>query len=119
MENAESDFILHKLPYMVQFSQVNSFVFDDFNGDGIKDIIAAGNFYPIKPKMGMLDASFGTLLQFENDSLMAKHDAISPLWLSGDIRDMEVLSFKGGKKMLAVSRNNDAPSVFSINAIGM
>jgi len=119
MENAESDFILHKLPDMVQFSQVNSFVFDDFNGDGIKDIIAAGNFYPIKPKMGMLDASFGTLLQFENDSLMAKHDAISPLWLSGDIRDMEVLSFKGGKKMLAVSRNNDAPSVFSINAIGM
>jgi hypothetical protein len=119
LENTEDGFNLHKLPDMVQFSQVNSFACDDFNSDGNQDIIAAGNFFPLKPKIGMLDASFGALLQYNNDSLTVMHDAISPLWLGGDIRDMEILNFNNDQKMLVVSRNNDSSSVFLINSTGM
>jgi hypothetical protein len=116
LENRKDSLILHKLPDMVQFSQVNAFVLDDFNSDGTEEIIAAGNFYPIKPKIGMLDASFGSLLQYKNDSITLMHSAISPLWLCGDIRDMKVLSTNNGKKMIVVSRNNDAPSVYAVNS---
>jgi len=117
LENLKDSLILHKLPDMVQFSQVNAFAMDDLNGDGARDFIAAGNFFPLKPKIGMLDASFGTLLQYKDDSFTVMHDAISPLWLGGDIRDMEIVSTKNGKKMIVVSRNNDAPSVYAVNNI--
>lgn len=115
LENAQGDFQLHKLPDLVQFSPVNSFVIDDVNKDGTPEIIAGGNFYPFKPRIGMQDASFGALMQYTNDSLSVMHSVQSPLWLSGDIRDMAICSFKSGKKMLVVSRNNDSPSVFAFN----
>jgi hypothetical protein len=115
IENLDGDLILKKLPDLVQFSCVNAFINYDFNGDGTQDVIAAGNFYPLKPQIGMNDASMGTLLQFSNNALAATHDIISPLWLYGDIRDMALLSFKNGKKMVVVSKNNDKPSVYAIN----
>ena len=116
LENVDGDLIIKKLPDLVQLSCVNSFITYDFDGDEIQDIIAAGNFYPFKPQIGMNDASMGTMLQYSNGELTAKHDIISPLWLSGDIRDMALLSFNNGKKMVVVSRNNDLASVYSINA---
>lgn len=116
LENVEGDFRLRKLPDVVQFSPVNAFISDDFNGDGIKDIIAAGNFYPFKPQIGMNDASMGTMLQFSDNALTVSHNIISPLWLDGDIRDMALLSFNNGEKRIVVSRNNDVASVYAINA---
>ncbi|MCK5704217.1 MAG: VCBS repeat-containing protein, partial [Cyclobacteriaceae bacterium] len=115
LENIDGDFRLWKLPDLAQFSPVNAFIDYDFNGDGKKDIIAAGNFYPFKPQIGMNDASMGVVLQFSNNALTVTHDIISPLWLYGDIRDMALLSFNNGKKMVVVSRNNEAASVFAIN----
>ena len=100
---------------MVQFSCVNAFINYDFDGDGAQEVIAAGNFYPIKPQIGMNDASMGTLLKFSKDSLIVAKDIISPLWLYGDIRDMALLSFKNGRKMVVVSKFNDTPGVYTIN----
>jgi enediyne biosynthesis protein E4 len=114
LENIDGDFRLHKLPASAQFSQINSFVNFDYRADGDQIIIASGNFYPFKPQLGMQDASTGTLLQFSKGSLVAINDVLSPVWLMGDIRDMALLSFKSGKKMVAVSRNNDIPGIFAI-----
>ncbi len=114
IENDSGNLILRKLPELVQFSCVNAFISHDFDGDGKQEIIAAGNFYPLHPQIGMNDASMGSLLQFSDDSLVVKHEVISPLWLYGDIRDLALLSFKNGKKMIVVSRNNDRPSVYAI-----
>lgn len=116
LENIDGDFKLNKMPALAQLSPINSFVIHDFSGDGKQDIIAGGNFYPYKPQLGMQNASSGAVLQFSKGSLVAMHDVISPLWLTGDIRDMALLSFNNGEKKLIVSRNNDAPGVFSIKA---
>ena len=115
IENVEGKLLLKKLPDLVQFSCVNTFINYDFNGDGRQEIIAAGNFYPYAPQVGMSDASMGTLLGFSKDSLSVLNNMISPLWLNGDIRDMALLSFKNGRKKVVVSRYNDLPGVFSIN----
>ena len=115
IENANGNLILKKLPDLVQISSVNAFIDYDFNSDGIKEIIAAGNFFPYKPQIGMYDASMGCILQYSNDSLVAEQSIISPLWLSGDVRDMALLSFNNGKKMVLVTRNNERPSLYVIN----
>ncbi|MDX1285688.1 MAG: hypothetical protein R3182_11775, partial [Draconibacterium sp.] len=115
IENVQGELILKKLPDLAQFSYINAFVNSDFDGDGAQDIIAAGNFYPLKPEIGMHDASVGTFLKFTNNELTVADNTISPLWLYGDIRDMSLLSFKNGKKLVVVSKNNDTPGVYEIN----
>ncbi|MBT3385110.1 MAG: VCBS repeat-containing protein [Prolixibacteraceae bacterium] len=115
IENVEGELILKKLPDLVQFSYVNSFINFDFDGDGTQDVIAAGNFYPLKPQIGMNDASMGTFLKFANNKLTVTDGIVSPLWLYGDIRDMALLSFKSGKKLVVVSKNNEAASIYAIN----
>jgi hypothetical protein len=116
LENKNGELKLHTLPDLAQFSTVNSFIDYDFDGDGLKEIIAAGNFYPYKPQIGRMDASMGTLLQFSNNAFTANQNVLSPFWLSGDIRDMALLSFNNNKKMIIVSRNNEPAGVFSINS---
>ncbi len=115
IENVKGELILKKLPDLVQFSYVNAFISSDFDGDSTQDVIAAGNFYPLKPQIGMNDGSMGTFLKFANNTFTAKDGIISPLWLYGDIRDMALLSFKNGKKLVVVSKNNDKPGIYAIN----
>ncbi|MDQ2656250.1 MAG: VCBS repeat-containing protein, partial [Bacteroidota bacterium] len=114
LENKDGkQFNLHSLPDLAQLSPVNAFVFDDFTGDGKKEIIAAGNFYPFKPQLGRSDAGYGLVMRWEN-GLKTSNTMLSDVWLSGDIRDMGVLNFKSGMKRVLISRNNDKPALFSI-----
>jgi hypothetical protein len=115
IENVGGEFILKKLPGLVQFSCVNAFINYDFDGDGKQEIIAAGNFYSLNPQIGMSDASVGSLLKFSGDSLIVANDIVSPLWLIGDIRDMALVSFKNGRNKVVLSKFNDSPGVFDIN----
>ena len=113
LENADGNqFHLHALPDLAQFSPINGFLFDDFTGDGAKEIIAAGNFYPFKPQLGRSDASTGVMLRYDNG--LKDDGVLSKLWLTGDIRQIEVLSFSSGIKRILVSRNNDSPSLYQI-----
>ena len=70
LENTgKGKFELWPLPEMAQLSMINGFVFDDFTGDGSKNILAAGNFYPYKVSLGKSDASLGTLLNFKDKKM--------------------------------------------------
>lgn len=114
LENAGGgQFRLHTLPGLAQISSINGFVFDDLTGDGQKEIVAAGNFYPFKPQLGRSDASTGLVLRYD-DGLKSDDSVLSDVWLTGDIRHMEVMNFKSGKKRILVSRNNDSPGLYQV-----
>jgi hypothetical protein len=114
LENIEGeDFKLRFLPSEAQFSSINAFVHEDFDLDGKKEIIAAGNFYPFRPQLGRSDASMGVVINYNGSQLEVRDQERSGLWLTGDIRDMAILRFKGVGKRIIVSRNNDAASVYS------
>ena len=55
-------FIIHKLPTMVQLSSVNAIRSADLNGDGFPDLILGGNEFGFLPQFGRLDGSFGDVL---------------------------------------------------------
>ncbi|SKC51003.1 VCBS repeat-containing protein [Ohtaekwangia koreensis] len=106
-------FVMKPLPPMAQLSSTQAFVFDDFDGDGIAEVLAAGNFYPYRVQLGRCDASFGILLKFKDGSIQT-NNASEPLWLSGDIRDMAMTKFKRAPRRLIVSRNNEDATVFQL-----
>ncbi|MCG8310912.1 MAG: VCBS repeat-containing protein [Cytophagales bacterium] len=115
LENNNGSFLLRKLPELVQFSQVNSFVKSDIDGDGNVEIIAGGNFHDFKPQIGMLDASKGVVLRYYEREMKVAHDVLTPIWIDGNVRDMKILSFNSGQRILAVSRNNDSASIFLLD----
>ena len=114
LENIDGkDFKLRVLEPAAQFSSVNGFVYDDFDNDGKKELVLAGNFYPFKPQLGRNDASMGVVLTYVNGDLRPKNDVRSNLWLTGDIRDIAILKFKNGERRVVVSRNNENASVYA------
>lgn len=116
IENKGSDFELRVLPDVAQFSTINGFLFEDLDGDGVNEILAAGNFFPYKPQLGRCDASMGVVLRYDgNGGLVTQVE--SNLWLTGDIRAMALVRSSNGKKRVVVSRNNDKAGLFEINTV--
>ncbi len=96
------------LDYRFQFAPVNSFLSADFNGDGIKDLLAGGNFYGVLPFEGRYDGMMPALLiNMGNGDL--KYEADKELMkLSGEVRDMKAIRLAGNRRAVLVARNNES-----------
>jgi len=111
LENAgDGTFQIKPLPDMMQLSMINSFLYDDFNGDGSMEVLATGNFYPYRVSLGKQDASMGTFAKFSGNTFRILEDNT---WLSGDIRDAKIMNFKNAIRLI-VSRNDDAASLYQM-----
>ena len=99
------------LPLEAQFSPVTGILYNDYDGDGKKDILTAGNFFPFRVQQGRCDASTGSLIKgdgkgnFETVSI-----STTGLLLQGDIRDMIEVRGKTGS-VIIISKNNGAVQV--------
>ena len=68
LENlGNNTFHLSDLPVEAQLSPVYSIVSEDYNGDGIPDLVLAGNFYGSRQKFGRMDANRGVVLLGNGD----------------------------------------------------
>jgi enediyne biosynthesis protein E4 len=95
------------LPVEAQFSPVYAITAQDFDQDGICDILIGGNQYRAKPQTGIYDASYGLFLKGNNGEFWT---SVSPLISGfstiGEIRDMKIINING-TRILGVARNND------------
>lgn len=111
----QNDFELMKLPIEAQFAPVQSILVDDLNGDGIKDILLAGNQLQSEIETTRADAGIGCLLMQDKN----KKWEIVPAHKSGisipyDVKDMKILNVKG-KKHLIVASNADSLRIFDLS----
>jgi enediyne biosynthesis protein E4 len=115
LNNGKGSFAFRPLPVEAQFSKMYSIMIDDFDRDGSKDIVMAGNLYRTKPEVGRYDASFGALMTGDGKGnftyVRPEH---SGLRIEGEVRDLQVITVNG-KKMLAVARNNSSMLFFKLN----
>lgn len=112
--NENGNFHLKPLPPELQYSPVQKFIYDDITGNGHKNILAAGNFFPYSVTIGKADASKGTILNINENtfSINTNHQSLD---FTGDIRDLQILNFKNAKKRIIISRNDDKPSFYKVN----
>jgi hypothetical protein len=90
-----------------QFSPVYAIIADDFDQDGICDILMGGNQYRAKPETGIYDASYGYFLKGDPSGRWHSVSSLkSGLFTKGEIRDLKILNIKGSR-IIAVGRNND------------
>ena len=104
---------LHPLPDEAQLAPIHAAAVVDATGDGIGDLILAGNFSGFKPEIGSLDAGRGLVLAARGDGSYAQLSAAkSGLDLDGGVRDLQVLTLAGGGRALLVVRNDGPASLF-------
>lgn len=95
------------LPVEAQFSPIYGILIDDFNEDGIEDILLGGNLTKVKPEAGIYNSSYGLLLQGTGNSEFISIKATASGFHSiGEIRDFSRLNIKNEKHIL-VAKNND------------
>jgi hypothetical protein len=108
INNGDGTFDLQPLPPQAQFAPIYAALADDFDGDENTDLLVAGNFYGVPPVRGRYDASYGLVLSGNGEGrLEAIELATSNLVIEGEARDMKMLRWAGGDRLIVVARNND------------
>jgi hypothetical protein len=112
--NGKGQFTFHPFPLMAQEAPVNAIVCADVNGDGITDIIIAGNEYQANVMSGRYDASYGLLLTGTgNGNFKVVPPAVSGLIIDGDVRDLKLVT-AGKKKILLAAINDSKMKAFAL-----
>lgn len=107
-EQQNGTFTFHPWPRLSQASPVLSQNIVDLNGDGKLDVLLAGNFYPVRAELGRYDASGGYVLLStpSGDFTLSSDRETGGSWLTGDIRDTELIPIGNGEFMVIAARNN-------------
>ena len=107
-ENQKGKFKRSDLPIYAQFSPVKCIIVDDFNKDGIPDLLIAGNDSGAETETGVYDASTGLILQGDGKghfkTITSKESGI---WLDKESRDMTLI--KAANKTEIICTNNNGP----------
>jgi hypothetical protein len=107
INNGHGSFLITPLPPEAQFSPVYGIAAEDFDNDGICDIIIGGNQYKAKPETGIYDASYGLLLKGDKNGTWKPVSSLeSGIFTKGEIRDLKILNINGSQ-VIAVARNNN------------
>ncbi|MCV9385191.1 VCBS repeat-containing protein [Reichenbachiella ulvae] len=111
----EEGFKSHLLPDKVQLSSVNSILCDDYDGDGKKDLLMAGNLYASEVETKRNDASVGMLLKGDGaGSFTPLAYKSSGFATSGDSKSLASINTPKGQMVIVVN-NNDQLDLFIKN----
>jgi enediyne biosynthesis protein E4 len=109
-------YTLQALPNEAQIAPVNAIVFEDFDGDGLPDLLLGGNLFVSEVETGRADAGKGCLLKNMGEGrFKALFPYESGLWIPGDVKDIRPLRLgANGRKAWLVANNDDAMQLLSL-----
>ena len=111
--NDNGKFTIKKLPLDAQLSTVNCIMVKDFDADGKKDILIAGNKFDVEVETTPADASPGVFLKgLGGLEFKATKPLESGCFVPYNVKDMQAIKMKKGWSIL-VSSNDDSLRVFS------
>lgn len=106
-------FIRQPLTAEAQFSPVYAILTDDFDKDGWKDILLAGNLFGLKPELGRYDANYGVYYKgLPNHKLQYKSPENSGFFYRGEARDLVEIKNAANKDLIFLGRSNDSLLIF-------
>jgi hypothetical protein len=112
-------FKIMPLPVTAQISSINSIISEDFDDDGHKDMVIAGNMFGSDPETPRNDASIGLFLKGNGSGgSKAIPAGESGLNLEGDVREICQINLgKSKNPAIIVARNNSFMQIVKIGDI--
>ena len=111
LQNDNGQFIFVPFNYELQLAPIMSFLEFDFNGDNKTEVLAAGNYFGVKPYHGRFDSFPGALINNANNVTLANEIGLD---LTGkSIRSMNIINLNNNKYIL-LTFNNEAAEVYQI-----
>ncbi len=102
----DGTFRVRPLPLAAQVAPVNAVLSEDFDGDGIADLLLAGNNFGVRAQWGRDHAGQGVLLLGKGGlDFEAASASRSGFYAPGDVRKMILVRTRAG--LLVVVANND------------
>jgi len=103
------------LPVEAQLSAINGIVVNDFDRDGIKDILLGGNKFDVEVETTAADASPGVLLKGTGDlNFRSMKPNESGFFIPYNVKDIQAIKIKDQWGIL-VGINNEALRIFHTN----
>jgi len=113
--NGDGSFTLVPLPDAAQLAPIYGILPTDIDGDGVTDLLLAGNFDGVKPDIARMSDSYGVMLRgSKGGTFTALRRTASGFFVPGQTRDILRVKAADGDRIVAV-RNNDRPLVFRRN----
>ena len=110
----QGKFVMTALPNEAQISSVNDMLLDDFDGDGFKDILLAGNLFTSEIETTRNDAGIGLLLKGNGKGNFEPVPALqSGFYLPYDVKKLALLKTSKGD-MIISANNNDILVTFKV-----
>lgn len=112
INDGKGGFALQALPWEAQLTSYRDAAVADLNGDGLPDILLAGNFYANNIQMGRYDADFGScLLNMGNARFRVIQQQVP---VKGEIRKIALLSQPGQALSWVMARNDDSLRIYQL-----
>jgi hypothetical protein len=111
LENNGGKFSFVPFPRELQVAPVTAFLRFDFDGDGAEEVLAAGNYFGVKPYHGRLGAFAGALIKNKNDVILG--DLLGLDFINRSIRHLNILT-AGGRPYLLATFNDDAAQLYQL-----
>jgi enediyne biosynthesis protein E4 len=115
-ENVKGKLEKRVLPQEANFSSVYAILADDFDGDGKKDLLLAGNVDYTRIRTGKTDANYGCLLKGDGRGGFQYIPQLqSGLTIKGCVRSVQSLTNNKGEKLILTGINNSAPLILRLS----
>ncbi|MBK8557922.1 MAG: VCBS repeat-containing protein [Lewinellaceae bacterium] len=110
-ENQNGHFVVHDLPYEAQVAPMYAIVCQDFDQNGLPDLLLLGNDSGLEVETGRQDASNGVLLmQTRKGEFTCIPNRSHKLWANGDVRSAAMPD----KQTLWIGNNDGLLQAFSL-----
>lgn len=107
LRNDNGHFSKIKLPRYAQISSINDILIDDFDGNGSKDLVMAGNLYTSEIETTRNDAGYGCFITFDSnlENMVASKPSDSGLFIRGDAKKVSTINIAGQNCLIAAINN--------------
>ena len=112
LKNENGIFSFHEFPKKMQVAPIKAMIVYDFDGDGNDELLAAGNYFGVKPFQGRFDAFSGAFIRSEKEIQYGSQIGLQLSNLS--VRDLNIITFNKSDYLL-VTVNNQKAQVYKIN----
>ena len=111
LENKDGHFTFVPLDTGMQLAPVTTLLRYDFDGDGKEEVLAAGNYFGIKPYHGRLGSFPGAVIKGKNEVVLGNTIGLDLIQKSA--RDLNIITLNN-RPYLLVTFNDDRAQVYEL-----